>query len=146
MNISRATRFALNLLPVLISGLLFFGAIWAEYKFFPVVTDFTILSAKQEGKNIVLSGVMRKVRDCIFVGVAAHGVAEPHDAELSIRFLDSNGEIYTRPTGPQPFGPWSITVPASPTVKEIKLSAAHSCHFAWVTKTDLVTIPVYLIR
>lgn len=146
MNISTATRLALNLLPIVISGMLFFGAIWAEYRFFPVVTDFTILSARQEGKNIVLSGVMRKVRDCAFVGVAAHGVAEPKDTELSIRFLDSNGEIYTRPPGPQTFGPWSITIPASPTVKEIKLSAAHSCHFAWVTKTELVTVPVYLIR
>lgn len=146
MKISKATRLALNLLPFLISGSLFFGAVWAEYRFFPVVTDFTILSAKREGKNIVLSGVMRKVRECAFVGVAAHGAADPHDTELSLRFLDSDGEIYTRPPGPQNFGPWSITIPATPSIKEIKLSAAHSCHFAWVTKTDLVTIPVYLIR
>lgn len=146
MKPSRATRIALNLLPVLIGALLFFGAIWAEHTFFPVVKDFTILSAKREGKNIVLSGVMRKVRDCAFVGVTAHGVAEPQDAELAIKFLDSNGEIYTRPPGPQFWGPWSITIPTTPNVKEVKLSAVHSCHPAWVTKTDLVNIPVSLIK
>lgn len=99
MKPSRATRIALNLLPILVGALLFFGAIWAERAFFPVVKDFTILSAKRDGKNLVLSGVMRKVRDCSFVGVTAHGVAEPTDAELALKFLDSSGEIYTRPGG-----------------------------------------------
>lgn len=146
MNPSRATRIALNLLPILIGASLFFGAIWAEHTFMPVVKDFTILSAKREGKNIVLSGVMRKVRDCAFVGVTAHGVADPKDAELAIKFMDSEGEIYTRPPGPQFWGPWSIVLPATPSVKEIKLSAVHSCHPAWVSKTDLVNIPVSLIR
>lgn len=134
----------MKVLPIFIAVVILVIAKGAEFYFMPVVKDFHLTHIKRVDNKIVMSGYLRKVRDCQFVGVSAAGITEAGKVDLPLKFLDpeklvDNG---TRPTGTQEWGPWRIVVPASPHVLAIDLDSVHSCHIAWPSTTHLARVPV----
>lgn len=140
---NRQTLIALRMLPFVGGVFLLLLLNRVEHHFFPVVKDFVVMSMERTPHSITLSGYMRKVRSCQFLGAGAfsnpdHG----NPAELDLYFLDDPRRTATRPTGTQGWGPWQVTLPVTPEVSEVELMATHRCHPFWASQTDLATIPV----
>lgn len=138
---TRQTVFALNIMPFVVALLLVMGAPLAEQRLFPVVKDFVVTSLQRQPEAVVVSGYMRKVRDCQFVGIQA--VAATGDAEFDVplQFIDGTDRNATRPQGTQSWGPWRVTVPAIK-ADSLRLTATHRCHPLWATDTHLALIPL----
>lgn len=137
-------RISMRVLPAFVAVLILVLAKGAEFYFMPVVKDFHLSHIERVDNYIVISGYMRKVRDCQFVGVPTTGITKDGKVDLPLKFLDparlmENG---TRPTGTQAWEPWRITVPASPNVVAIHLESVHSCHIAWLSTTRLASVPI----
>lgn len=137
-------RISMRVLPVFLAVLILVLAKGAEFYFMPVVKGFHLTNIERVDNKIVMSGYMRKVRDCQFVGVSAAGITEDGKVDLPLKFLDpdrlmDNG---TRPTGTQAWGPWRIAVPTSPNVVAIDLESVHSCHIAWPSTTHLARVAI----
>lgn len=135
---SRHVKWALNVWPFVFGALLILGAVKVEQHFFPVVQNFVATSVSREADGVIMSGQMVKERACDFIGVT---VKADTGAALSLKFMDDDSpSSFTRPTGSQEWGPWKIFVPVAPKVNSITLTAAHSCHPFWVTRTEIVKI------
>ena len=138
------TRTVLKVLPILVACALLFGIRWAEYTFLPVVRDFHLTNLERTANYIVMSGYMRKVRNCKYIGISAEGVTVNGHVDLPLKFMDDNSrsDNGTRPQGTQDWGPWRIVIPASPDILALDLSSMHSCHLAWETTTKLARVPM----
>lgn len=135
---SRHVRIALRMWPFIFGALLVFGLVYVERLMFPVVESFTVTQLTREADGVVIRGHMTKVRACEFIGNA---IKSDSGATLSLKFMDDGSPgTFTRPTGSQEWGPWKIFVPVAPKVNSITLTAAHSCHPFWVTRTEIVKI------
>ena len=135
----------MRVLPVFVAVLILVLAKGAEFYFMPVVKDFHLTSMERVDNKIVMSGHLRKVRDCQFAGVSAAGITEDGMVDLPLKFLDPDSRLmdnWTRPTGTQAWGPWRIAVPVSPNVVAINLESVHSCHIAWPSTTRLARVPI----
>lgn len=142
-----ASKISIDIWPALLALLIPITAMQVEHRLFPVVRDFTITEMRVDHNTLHISGYMRKVRDCTFAGVTAEGMSFAGSEELPITYRDNlNGDSATRPEGLQGWGPWNIEVPIQHQLDLVKLTAVHSCHPAWMTQTNLVTIPVGEIR
>ena len=142
-------RMILKVLPILVAFALLFGIRWAEYTFLPVVRDFHLTNLDRTANYIVMSGYMRKVRDCKYVGISAEGVTANGHVDLPLKFIDNNNsrsDNGTRPQGTQDWGPWRIVIPASPDILALNLSSVHSCHLAWETTTRLASVPLLAVE
>lgn len=137
-------RIAVKVVPFFVAALMLVLAKGFEFYFMPVVKDFHLTQIKREGGYTIMSGYMRKVRDCQFVGVSAAGITESGRVSLLLKFLDAGvaNDNDTRPTGMQNWGPWRIVVPVSPHVLAIELDSVHACHIAWPSTTHLARVPV----
>lgn len=135
-------RITLFLWPFFIGSGLVFGYNWIERSFFPVVADFQVLSMHREANALHMSGVMRKVRNCQFAGVSATGTTGQTITDLQVSFDDRENRVanFTRATGSQKWGPWTVWLPITPDTKTVTLTAAHRCHPAWMTETELITM------
>lgn len=131
-------RLAMYLLPLVLGGLMVLGLNRAEHFFLPVVKDFVVTERVLETRGVVMSGFLRKVRDCEFIGTLA--TADP-GGKMGLQYLDSTYNT-TRGLGRQGWGPWRIYIPLIPSAKSVEIRAVHSCHPFWSTQTDLVTIPL----
>lgn len=140
----RVQSWLLSTIPAAV--LLFVLASWriAELVFFPVVDNFVVHSVERQFDRIIISGTLNKARACRFESVRAYGISTPNGRQaLPLLFMDSRGdETATRPTGPQKWGPWRITVPATPNVVSIELKSLHSCHWLWAQQTHLADVPL----
>lgn len=139
---SRQTRYALNVMPFALAVFLLLFVPRFEAWVFPVVKDFVVTGMVKEPGHVVLSGYMRKNRDCQFRAVNAEALMGDHWADVPLRFLDSENHTATRPTGTQSWGPWQVTVPVSWATRDIRLTAVHSCHPVWPTESVLAVIPI----
>ena len=137
-------RVATKVAPVMVAVLLLVAAKGFEFWFMPVVKDFHLTEISRLGGYIIMSGYMRKARDCQFVGVSAGGVTTDGKVGLPLKFMDADKEYdnSTRPTGMQDWGPWRIAIPATPHVLAVDLESVHSCHIAWPSTTRLARVPV----
>ena len=112
-------------------------AYFLDTRVFPVVSEFKVESASYAKGELTLSGSMRKVRDCAYVGLAVYGVPElgPKN-ELS---YDFRGEfVKHRSQGFQTWGPWTVTVPVKSRYEHIEIVASHRCLGPWVQNTTYV--------
>ena len=72
----------------------------------PVVMEFRVLTQFVAEKEVIVSGTMNKVRDCELLELVARTTQLN---VVGIDFLERHrGLTYSRPVGPQKFGPWSI--------------------------------------
>lgn len=108
----------------------------AEYTFLPVVEDFEVTEVYKESDNVVLYGVMDKVRNCTPLAVSAYvqGIEYPHVRSIG---FPSQEHIFSRPTIKQEWGPWVVDAGDA---EEITLYVNHSCHPFWNRMTELGTV------
>lgn len=140
---SKNTRFALQIWPFVLSLALLFAAQQLEDRFFPVVKDFKVLQIQQIGREITLSGYLKKVRNCEVLGVVA--TVDDHGRPVQIQIATLNPmDVSTRvlPIGSNNWGPWRISLPQAAKGAEIVIRSLHSCHPAWATTTRLADFPV----
>lgn len=97
-----------------------------------VVRDFRVITQVVTPEGVLIDGTMDKVRPCRFVEV----VAMLDEVPSAVIFLDSRKQpLFSRPTGPQKWGPWLIV--ADPK-QGVKLHARHHCHAGW-EHTEVLT-------
>lgn len=143
---SKHTEIALHLWPLVLGILIILGSMKIEHLVFPVVEDFHISKMERKGDYVVMSGFMRKTRNCTFVGVSAELVQEKSTVQIPLTYLDSTSDhTATRPTGTQGWGPWQILIPAVQSNAIVSLTATHKCHLWWTTQSRLANIPAKLL-
>lgn len=99
---------------------------------YPVVRDFRVITQVVTPEGVLIEGTMDKVRPCRFVEV----VAMLDEVPSTVIFLDFREQPqFSRPTGPQKWGPWLIV--ADPK-QGVKLHARHRCHAGW-EHTEVLT-------
>ena len=99
---------------------------------YPVVRDFRVITQVVTPEGVLIEGTMDKVRPCRFIEV----VAMLDEVPSMVIFLDFRGQAqFSRPTGPQKWGPWLIV--ADPK-QGVKLHARHHCHAGW-EHTEVLT-------
>jgi hypothetical protein len=106
------------------------------------VKDFGVTSLVVTADSVEMSGYMRKVRDCKFIGVqalAVDGSGHEHDAPLI--FLDAKNNNATRPQGTQGWGPWKVTIKTKD-ADSVRLVSTHRCHWVYANDTSLANIPL----
>ena len=98
----------------------------------PVVVDFRVLTQFDSSREVVIDGTMNKVRDCELVEI----VARTTQREVtSIDFLDLGAKHpYSRPLGPQKFGPWAIVARRG---DGVTLYTRHRCNPLWTVSGEM---------
>lgn len=141
-KVSKNTQFSLNILPFVVAMTIIIFLPRVESALMPVVKDFVVTSLARDESSVTISGYMRKVRDCQFVGVQATAVSGGASYDVPLLFLDAKVDTHgTRPSGTQAWGPWRITLPAIQ-ADEIRLTSTHRCHSVWATDTPLAALPL----
>lgn len=92
-----------------------------------VIKSFQVQTQFVEKGGVLIEGVMDKQRNCEFVSVT--GRASDGDV-AGVTFMDrrANEPIFSRPLGPQKFGPWYVEGNKG---EGVTLNAVHQCHFLW---------------
>ena len=128
------------------AALLALGAVSFVYfgplvdKGFPVIDPFVITNKEVSGDTITISGWLYKRRECEFLEASGR-VERDTGLPLSIPFEFVDAEKpYTRPVGPQGWGPWRMVVPVD--ANRVQVLALHDCHPLWKTRTELAVIEV----
>ena len=106
-------------------------------KSFRVQTQFVESGGEMKG-GVLIVGTFDKQRNCEFVSVS--GRASDGDV-AGVTFMDRrrNEPIFSRPLGPQKFGPWYVEGDAG---EGITLHAVHRCHFLWPHYEEIGTFVV----
>jgi hypothetical protein len=110
-----------------------------EARFFPVVRDFEITRVDTNGTEAVISGLMRKARDCRFMKLTVYAgdIEDPERPRerLSVRFLDQPQDSdRTREPGFQNWGPWGVGAPQTSAGPDLFVRVTHDCHPAFETR------------
>jgi hypothetical protein len=136
---ARATAVTFWVVAVITLFLAFLPALERnEARYFPVVRDFRITSVDTDGAGAVISGLMRKSRDCRFVKLTVYAgdIEDPERPRerLRIRFMDQSDGDRTREPGLQNWGPWRIEAPQSSAGPDLFVRVTHDCHPAFETR------------
>lgn len=143
--ISRHTKIALKLWPIVLGMLIILGMMRIEQAWFPVITDFHISKLEHKQGYVVLSGFMRKTRDCSFVGVSAELVNGSVRKGLPFTYSNPYSDASMHQLDAQGWGPWKIIIPANQTNAIVSLTATHRCHVWWQTQSHLGNLPTGLL-
>ena len=112
--------------PVLI------GLTYLADQAYTVVQDFRIITQVLTPEGVLIEGTMDKRRDCRFMEV----VAMLDEVPSAVIFLDNKERAaYSRPSGPQKWGPWLLVADPG---QGVRLHVRHSCHAGW-DHTELLT-------
>lgn len=127
--IAMAAFFAMTALPVIDRY---------EARVFPVVEDFRITQWRNVAGGVLISGEMRKLRDCRFVELVfyAGDATDPQTPRemLFVEFLDgAPAGTATREPGRQPWGPWFVRAPKTAAGPDVFMRVTHRCHEAYDT-------------
>ena len=106
-------------------------------KSFRVQTQFVEKGGESRGGALIV-GTFDKQRNCEFVSVTGR----TSDGDVAgVTFMDRrrNEPMFSRPLGPQKFGPWYVEGNAG---EGITLHAVHRCHFLWPHYEEIGTFVV----
>lgn len=108
----------------------------AEPAYFPVIRDWTVTKLDRNGRQVMLSGYMRKIRSCPLIGIV---VTNEDGDRLPFSLVDGveSSASAGMPTGSQAWGPWSIVIEPSDGTSRLRFQATHQCHAGWPTTTEL---------
>jgi len=103
-----------------------------------VIKSFQVQKQFVEKGGVMIVGTFDKQRNCEFVSVT--GRASDGDV-AGVTFMDRrpNEPMFSRPLGPQKFGPWYVEGDAG---EGITLHAVHRCHFLWPHYEEIGTFVV----
>lgn len=92
-----------------------------------VIKSFRVQTQFIEQGGVMIVGTFDKQRNCEFVSVT--GRASDGDV-AGVTYMDRRHSepMFSRPLGPQKFGPWYVEGNAG---EGITLHAVHHCHFLW---------------
>ena len=123
------------LVPTLMIGSVCFLYWWDTSR--PVVTDFKVQTQYVTPQGVIVDGTMNKLRDCEVIDVAAR----TNQREVTrVDFLDLNSwHGYSRPLGPQKWGPWLIWAPE---VEGVTIFVRHRCNPLWTHSDELTSFVV----
>ena len=98
----------------------------------PVVADFRVMTQFYSDREVVIDGTMNKLRDCELIEMMGRTTQRE---VVSIDFLELGRKpAYSRPLGPQKFGPWSVTAKLG---EGVTLYARHRCNPFWTVSSEL---------
>lgn len=139
-TVSKHTMLALRFWPFILGMCIILSINKIEHWFFPVIEDFHISKIERQGGYLVMSGFMRKTRDCQFSGVSASIIQNGITNEIPITYLNiSTPHTISRAVGVNGWGPWQLSIPK--TSGNIEITVSHICHSWWTTQTHLARIP-----
>ena len=101
----------------------------------PVNTDWHVTDARRDGNNLILTGTMRKRRDCVFLPP----VIARDDSGQNYRLIHASpnrGSNWASSAEPQKFGPWIVEGAAG---KRLTFTSVSECHSLWPTFSELGT-------
>lgn len=105
-----------------------------EARYLPVLTDWTVTSAKRDGNDLIISGTSVKwPRDCQYLGEIHAG----DDTGIGYWVESLNAApLVSRPASRQPYqwGPWRIRNGAG---RRLSFAQSHQCHPLWTVTTRL---------
>lgn len=109
-----------------------------EAQVLPVMDEFRVLERTSVEGGVMISGDMRKRRDCRFVELVfyAGDVSDRQSLRemLFVQFLDVPHGVYTsREPGRQPWGPWFLRAPRTAAGPDVFMRITHRCHKAYDT-------------
>ena len=92
-----------------------------------VIKSFQVQTQFVEQGGVLIVGTFDKQRNCEFVSVTDRA---PDGDVAGVTFMDRrpNEPMFSRPLGPQKFGPWYVEGEEG---EVITLHAVHRCHFLW---------------
>jgi hypothetical protein len=104
-----------------------------ETRVFPVVRDFVVTRREETAEGVLLSGEMRKVRDCRFMEVVFYvgDISDPQTQRemLYVTFADrGTSQPTSREPGHQPWGPWLVRSPTTAAGPDVFMRVTHRCH------------------
>ena len=106
-------------------------------KSFRVQTQFVESGGESRG-GVLIVGTFDKQRNCEFVSLTGR----TSDGDVAgVTFMDRrrNEPMFSRPLGPQKFGPWYVEGNAG---EGITLHAIHRCHFLWPHYEEIGTFVI----
>ena len=103
-----------------------------------VITSFRVQTQFVEKGGVLIDGTFDKQRGCEFVSITGR---TPDGDVAGVTFMDRrpNEPVFSRPLGPQKFGPWYVEGNAG---EGITLHAVHRCHFLWPHYEEIGTFVV----
>lgn len=104
----------------------------------PVATDFKVLKLSYLKDEVEISGTINKRRSCTLVSMDVYAIYQDASIPNSMIEYSSDTKNRTKSVGFQEWGPWSLAVPTSPSVRRIDITANYRCHNLWDTSQDLI--------
>ena len=118
------------------AALIVAGYYWWDQEH-PVVVDFKVQTQFPTPAGVMIDGTVNKVRDCEVIDVAAR----TNQREVTrVDFLDlKSWHGYSRPLGPQKWGPWLIWAPDG---EGVTIFVRHRCNPLWTHSDELTSFVV----
>lgn len=115
------------------------GALWArswEAQRHPVITGWVVQKVTLEGPDIIIAGIMAKVRDCDYLP-PPHARDEQGQNYEVISTSPTRASSWDAAGTPQRFGPWRVKGGAG---HRLTFYLEHRCHPMWRQITELGTL------
>ena len=120
------------------AALIVAGYYWWDQEH-PVVVDFKVQTQFPTPAGVMIDGTVNKVRDCEVIEVSARTVQRE---VKSVEFLDLRSDTtpaFSRPLGPQKWGPWLIWAPDG---EGVTIFVRHRCNPLWTHSDELTSFVV----
>lgn len=106
---------------------------WTEQEWFPVTRDLKISSLKIVDDDVILTGTVRKVRNCEYLAPVRARTLDGVPLQV-VSGRKTATQTWSPSDTPQEFGPWTIFDGAG---KEIEIYHVHRCNPLWLTYSQL---------
>ena len=142
---SMNARIALSIIPYLMVVVTVLGIYQVDAKMLPAVKDFTVNTVKSVDGKLQIEGTLLKVRDCDFLGLAVYGLVDGQPKEVLPHWGDQDTQ-HGRGLGFQPWGPWTISIPATSRFQYIEITATHRCIGPWTQTARYTQIDLHRLQ
>lgn len=129
-------HFVVDVLSPILS---FFGALWLIWAFetsmMPVVTEFEVTGAVQQGDAVYVTGALNKQRNCELLALSLYATP-PSGPKVLIEQYRKDVFGSDAGVGHQAWGPVKIVLPQNyKQFGSVDITALHRCHGLWLQPT-----------